>query len=382
MTGGVTIRPVRGRRELKSFIRLPWKIYRDDPLWVPPLMSQVRELLDERRHPFYEGGARARRELFLAWDGGDAVGRVAAIQNHAHDRVHDEKVVFFGFFESIERPDVARGLLEAVEDWGRAHGATVARGPANPSTNYECGMLVEGFNRPPVLMMTYNPRCYPRLVEGCGYAKAKDLYAYISPVHGPSLDRLRRLSERTFKRNPGLETRGADLSRFADEVDLVRRMYNAAWEDNWGFVPMSDGEIDWLAKELKPLVEPSLLRMAFVDGDPVGFLLTVPDFNPVLQDLDGSPLRHPLRALKHLLFTKTSDMEGLRLILLGMAEEYRKRGIEGVLMAEGLQVALDKGFRWAEYSWILEDNELTKRATRLMEGELYKIYRMYDKPLG
>jgi hypothetical protein len=377
----VTIKRVGGRADLTRFVDLPWKIYRGDPNWVPPLKASVRELVDARRHPFYDEGRGAEIELFLAWEGRDVVGRVAAIQNHAYNRFHDENVVFFGFFESIDRPDVARDLLTAVEAWAAERNASAVLGPMNPSTNYECGLLIEGFARPPALMMTYNPDWYPRLIAGAGYTKAKDLHAYISPVHGASLQRLQRLAERTRKRNPGLETRGADLSDFAGEVALVQEIYNSAWDRNWGFVPMSDAEIEWLAKELKPLVQKDLLRFALYEGEPVAFLLTMPDWNPVLADLDGSPWRHPIRTLKHVLKSKPETMEGLRLFTLGVKADHRKRGIEGILLGEGLEKSLEIGYEWCEYSWILEDNELTKRTVRLMDGELYKVYRVYQKPV-
>jgi len=375
----VKVAAVRGRSDRARFINLPWSIYHGDPNWIPPLKASVRELLDEESHPFYEGGQAAEIELFLAWEGRDVVGRVAAILNHSHNRVHDENVVFFGFFETIDRPDVARDLLSAVESWAGEKGATAVRGPMNPSTNYECGLLIEGFARPPVLMMTYNPPSYPRLIEGAGYAKVKDLHAYISPVHGASLKRLQRLADRTRDRNPTLSTRGADLANFEREVNLFQEIYNSAWEKNWGFVPLSDTEITWLAKELKPLVQRDLLRFALDDGQPVGFLLVMPDWNPVLADLDGSPWRHPFKTLHHVLKSKPETMEGIRLFTLGVKAEHRKRGIEGILIGEGLQKSLEIGYDWCEYSWILEDNEVTKRTVRLMDGELYKIYRIYEK---
>jgi GNAT superfamily N-acetyltransferase len=356
-------------------------LYRDDPVWVPPLRSSVRHMLDQRHHPFYSGGSEAEAELFLYWEGRDVVGRVAAIVNHAHNRFQNENVAFFGFFESIQRPDVARELLAAAEAWAAERGVDAVRGPMNPSTNYECAMLVEGFTRPPVLMMTYNPPYYPRFVEGAGYKAVKDLYAYISPVHGTSLDRLEKLAERTRRRNPGLTTREVDLKDFAAEVRKVKEIYNDAWTENWGFVPMSDAEIDWLGKELKDLVLPGLTRFALVDDHPVGFLLCVPDWNPVMGDLDGSPIRHPLRTLKHLVSTRPGTLEGLRLILLGVRPAFRNRGIEGILLGEGLRIAVDTGYQWCEYSWILEENELTKRLVRLMDGEKYKTYRVYEKEL-
>jgi len=378
----VIVRPVHGRADRARFIDLPWKIYRGDRNWVPPLKATVRELLDVDRHPFYDGGKAAEIELFLAWEGPDVIGRIAAIHNHVHNRVHEENVVFFGFFETIDRPDVARELLAAVEKWATEREAAAVLGPMNPSTNYECGLLVEGFGRPPVLMMTYNPPSYARFIEGAGYGKAKDLHAYISPVHGASLSRLRRLADRTRMRNPGLETRSSNLDDFAREVGLVQDIYNSAWEKNWGFVPMSDAEIEWMAKELKPLVQPDLLRFALYEGEPVAFLLTIPDWNPVLADLDGSPWRHPLRTLRHLFKSRPETMEGLRVITLGVKADHRKRGIEGILLGEGLEKSLEIGYSWCEYSWILEDNELTKRAVRLMDGELYKVYRIYEKVLS
>ena len=205
---------VSGRADLTAFVNLPFTLYRNDPNWVPPLKADVRKLLDRNRHPFYDNGREAEIELFLARDGRQVVGRIAAVLNHAHNRAHEENIGFFGFFESVNRPEVANALLTAAEDWARKRDVDVVRGPANPSTNYECGLLVDGFDRPPVLMMTYNPRWYADLIEGAGYAKAKDLYAYFSPVHDDSLPRLQKLAARAQRRNPGLTTRSADLKHF------------------------------------------------------------------------------------------------------------------------------------------------------------------------
>ena len=378
--GGITVRAVEGRSDRSAFVNFPWSLYSHDPLWIPPLKAAVRQILDVAKHPFYSENS-AEIELFLAWRGGRVVGRIAAILNHGFNRFQSSNEVHFGFFECIDDGDVARSLFGAVESWGRQRGSDAVLGPFNPSTNYECGLLIDGFERPPVVMMTYNPSYYPGLVEGAGYDKAKDLLAFVSPVQGRSLERLQKLANRTRKRNPGMETRGADLKHFDGEVRAVQEIYNTAWEKNWGFVPMNDGEIKVLAAELKPLVEPGLLRFAFIDGEPAGFLLCLPDWNPVLKDFDGSPWRHPLKTLKHLTRTKASDMEGLRLITLGVKAEHRKRGLEGVLIAEGLEVALRLGYSWCEYSWILEDNELIKGTIRLMDGELYKRYRVFRKGL-
>jgi len=378
----VRVDRVAGRSDLAAFINLPFTLYGKDPNWVPPLKADVRKLLDQEHHPFYDGGREAERELFLAREGRTVVGRIAVIVNHAHNRAHDENVAFFGFFETVNRPEVAGALLAAAEEWTRERGVDAVRGPANPSTNYECGLLVEGFDSPPVLMMTYNPPWYADLVEGGGYAKAKDLYAYISPVHDASLERLKKLAARAVRRNPGLTTRSINLKDFEAEVALVKELYNAAWEKNWGFVPVSSAEFDALARELKDLVHPDLVRIAFIDDEPVGFILTVPDWNPVLKDIGGSLWRHPIKLIRHMLFTKPESLAGIRLILLGMKEGFRNRGIESLLFANGIEVALEAGYEWCEYSWILEDNERTKNTVRLMGGELYKTYRMYEKGLG
>lgn len=377
----VAVRPVRRRSERSAFLNLPWKLYSRDPLWVPPLKASMRALLDVEHHPFYQGGEGAEAEFFLAWEGRDPIGRVAAIENHAFNSFQGEKVVHFGFFECVERHDVARALISAVESWAKARGINRILGPFNPSTNYECGLLVDGFNRPPVIMMTYNPAYYVSLFEKAGLKKAKDLLAYISKVEDQSLSRLERLAERTRKRHPELETRGADLSHFEGELEAFKAIYNQAWERNWGFVPMNEGEIQAMARELRPSLAPELLRFAFIDGEPAGFILALPDWNPVLKDLGGVPWRHPIRTIRHLLRTRPTDLEGLRLITMGVREEFRMRGIEGVLIAESLKIALEMGYHWCEYSWILEDNELTKRAVRLMDGELYKTYRIYEKKL-
>ncbi len=368
--------PVTSGRGLRSFVALPWRLYAGDPCWVPPLRKQVRGLLD-RRHPFYAGG-NADRELFLAYRGGRVVGRVAAVLNRAHNRYHDDRWGFFGFFECEDDAGAADALVAAAGDWLREQGCDRVVGPASPSTNYECGLLVEGFDSPPTVMMTYNPPRYAELLESAGLAKIKDLYAYQSPVHPKSLERLRRVTERAQRREPELRTRAVNLKDFESEIAIIREIYNAAWQDNWGFVPASETEFEWLARDLKPLVDPPLLRIAFMGDAPAGFLLALPDVNPALAVLDGS-LINPLRLLRATLLGRRRV--GLRLITMGVKDEFRLRGIEGVMFYEGLDAALQRGYSWCEYSWILEDNELAKRTVRLMDAAHTKTYRMYSKTL-
>jgi len=376
MAAPLRVAPVAGRSELRRFVNLPWRLYDGDPYWVPPLKKQVRGLLDTS-HPFYEGG-RAQRELFLARRGDRIVGRVAAIVNRAHNEFHSDDNGFFGFFECEDDAEAAAGLVEAAALWVRERGCTALAGPVNPSTNYEAGLLVQGFDSSPAVMMTYNPRRYVELLEGAGLTKFKDLYAYSSPVHAGSLERLERFAERARRREPDLVTRDVDLREFNREVALIREVYNAAWEDNWGFVPVSEAEFEWLARDLKPLVDPELLRIAFMGDEPVGFLLALPDVNPALAVLNGS-MWNPIRLLQAMLIGRRRA--GLRLITMGVKEEFRLRGVEGVMFYEGLSAALRRGYSTCEYSWILEDNELAKRTVRLMNADLTKTYRIYHRAL-
>jgi hypothetical protein len=376
MAGDLHIAVVENGAELRRFVNLPWRLYDGDLYWVPPLKRQVRGLLD-RRHAFYANGA-ADRQLFLARRGDRVVGRVAAIVNRAYNAYHSDRSGFFGFFECEDDPAATGGLLGAAADWASQRGCTSLVGPVNPSTNYEAGLLVEGFDSAPTVMMTYNPRRYVELIEGAGFTKAKDLFAYASPVHPGSLDRLRRFAEKTREREPKLRTRPVELKEFAREVATIRDIYNSAWEKNWGFVPVSEGEFDALAHDLKPLVDPSLLRIAFIDETPAGFLLAVPDANPALAALDGS-LANPIRLLRAMLIGRRR--EGLRLITMGVKEGFRLRGIEGVMFYEGLAAALERGYTSCEYSWILEDNELAKRTVRLMNATHTKTYRIYQRVL-
>jgi hypothetical protein len=376
-TAPVRVAAVASRRDLRGFIELPWRLYHGDPYWVPPLRSQVRSLLS-RRHPFYADGA-ADRELFLAYRGKRVVGRIAAIENRAHNAFHSDRWGFFGFFECEDDPAAAAALVDAAAVWLADRGLEAVLGPVSPSTNYECGLLIQGFDSPPTVMMPYNPRRYGDLLEGAGLTKAKDLYAFQSPVHPRSLARLERLAERSRDREPAMQTRAVELRHFAAELESIREIYNRAWERNWGFVPASEAEFEWLAREIRPLVDAPLLRLAFIGDDPAGFLLALPDVNPALAVLNGSML-NPYRLLRATLLGRRRV--GLRLLTLGVKEQYRMRGIEGVLFFEGLQASLDRGYRWCEYSWILEDNELAKRTVRLMDAELSKVYRIYSRPIG
>ncbi len=365
---------VSDRRGVDQFIRFPWRVYKGNPNWVPPLTSEVKFVLSDK-NPFFH---HAEAAYFLARDGDEVFGRIAAIIDRNHINIHNEQAGFFGFFECLPEPAVARALLDAAAQWLKNRDIEIMRGPMNPSTNDECGFLAEGFDSPPMIMMTYTPPYYLDFMEKCGLSKAKDLYAYISIIKEVAAgDRLEKLSARVKARLPGLTIRPMNMKNFIKELAAVKEIYNSAWSKNWGFVPMTDDEIDSMAKRLKPLVVPDLAVMAEVDGKPAGFMLTVPDYNQVLARLNGK--LGLLEIIKFLWYSR--KITDIRVIIMGIKEEYRKKGIEGLLFFESFIAAQRKGYTRSEMSWVLEDNVLVQKGCELMGGKVYKKYRIYEKRL-
>ncbi len=303
--------------------------------------------------------------------------------DRAHNDFHEEKVVFFGFFESVDDPEVAGRLFDAAALWGRERKMQVLRGPANPSLNDEAGLLVDGFDSPPVFMMTYNPRSYPALLEGAGFRKAKDLLAYWFDVAPEPQARLDRLSERVARNEPDVVIRAITKRSLQADLPKVRDVYNSAWEKNWGFVPMTPDEMDFMAGRLKPLLDEKFVFLAErrrKDGslEPVAFLMAMPDYNLPIAATGGRLL--PFGWLKFLL--KQRKIRTLRVVTLGIKSEYRKRGLNAVMFAAGLRAALERGLTGVEVSWLLEDNDLVIRSVKMFGGRLYKTYRIYDRPIG
>lgn len=375
-TAAPLVVPARDRRLLERFIRLPWSIYRDDPAWVPPLLSDVRKVLD-RSHPFHR---HAEVEYFLALRDERPVGRIAAIVNHAYNEFHETKTGFIGLFESVDDEGVAAALFEAATDWLRDRGMPEALGPFNLSTNdelYSPGVLLDGFDRAPALLMAHTPPYYARLFEGAGWTKARDLLAYWLEADAPP-QRLVRALDRVAGGIEGLEIRPMDLRRLDREVERVKEVYNAAWERNWGFTPLTDAEIAHMAKDLKPIIDTRLALLAEVHGEPVGFALALPDFNQVLKRLNGRLL--PFGIFKVLWYRRRIDRA--RIFTLGVKPAYRRTGIDALLYLRIFQNGIPAGFRKGEASWILEDNWGMRRALERMGGFVYKTYRVYGKPLA
>jgi GNAT superfamily N-acetyltransferase len=368
----VAIHRVEPPRDVETFLRLPWQIYRGPPHWVPPLLQDVRFKLDRSRHPFFE---HARMELFLARRGPQVVGRVAAIVDDRHNEFHKERTGFFGMFECADDPEAAGALFAAAELWCKDAGMDRLRGPMNLSMNDECGFLLEGFDSDPVLMMPYNPRYYLALAEGYGLAKIKDLYAFLKDEVGV-VDRIATLVERVKKRE-GVVVRPLDMRRLEADVAAIQEIYNSAWEPNWGFVPMTASEMDLMAKQLKPIAEPELVLFAEVGGRPVGVSITLPDYNHVLKHLNGR--LGPIGILKWFYYKRR--ITGLRSLVFGLLPEYRRTGINTVLYYETEVRGARLGYKWCEMSWNLEDNDLINRFDAAVGGKLYKKYRIYEKAI-
>src|SRR5271157_2187389 len=275
----ISVLPVHSKSDEKRFIRFLWDIYANDPLWVPPLMMDREKLIDRKKNPFY---AHSDMELFLAERNGKVVGRIGAIINHNHNKEHNENIGFFGFYESINDQAVANALFDAARKYLQSKGVTAMRGPANPSVNDEYGLLVEGFDRSPVVLMTYNPPYYGTLFEKYGFKKLKDLFAYLLDQDTVYSERFVRFNE-IVKQREGLTFRSIDMKHFKEEVDRIKVMYNKAWSKNWGAVPMTDAEFDALAADLKPVVVPELIIIAEAKGKPIGFALSLPDINVPLK---------------------------------------------------------------------------------------------------
>ncbi|PLX31804.1 MAG: hypothetical protein C0600_04625 [Ignavibacteria bacterium] len=368
----ITVRPVSGSAETKRFIKLQWKFYDGDRNWVPPLMMDRKKLLNLEKNPFYK---HSQIQLFIAERNGEAVGRIAAIVNDNHNKVHEDKVGFFGFFECIDHQETADALFDAAAQWLRTKGMDTMRGPLNPSVNDEIGMLVKGFDSPPVILMTYNPRYYPLLCEGYGMKKAKDLYAYLlenKKVVTPKLERGQQLVRDRYN----ITIRNLDFKNLDRDVVILKDLYNRSWEKNWGAVAMTDEEFDFLAKDLVQVVGKfkDLVFMAVRDGEPVGFALCLPDLNQVLIHNRNGGL---LGAGWHMM-TKTKHIDLVRIIVLGVLPAHRNKGIDAVMYHEVVHRAAAHGVLLGEASWVLEDNEPMNKGAKLMNAEQYKTYRIYD----
>jgi hypothetical protein len=366
----------RGRRDVRRFLDVSYGIYRDDPHWVAPLRADLAKVFTDA-NPLFQ---HAQMQLWVAVRSGRDVGRIAGIVDAHYNHQQGEPGAFFGFFECVNDPEVSRRLFAEVFAWARGRGLRHILGPMNPTSNDECGLLVDGFGSRPLFMMTYNPRYYPGFIEAEGFAKARDLLAFHVDVARAPLERLDKLAARVRQRNPELTFRAVNKRSLAADLMKIKEIYNTAWEANWGFTPMTDAEIDFMAGRLKPLLVEGLVWVVESPTEPVGFMLAVPDYNQPLQPLRGRLLTPRLLGFLPYLF-QWKYPPWCRVVILGTKVEYRNRGLEAVMLSEGFKTGLRVGFTDAEASWILEDNEPMVRFMGTFGGKVYKTYRLYERRL-
>jgi len=367
------VKPVTHPRDREAFIRLPWRIYENDPRWTPPLLADQRKFFDPARNPFFE---HAEVALFLALDAaGRPAGRIALTVDRAHNDFHAEQTGFFGFFEAVDDPRAGRCLLDHARQWFKSRGLLKMAGPMNLSTNHECGLLIEGFDSLSTLGIPYNPPRYQEILEGWGLKKARDLVS-LSLVPTAVPEYLERAVARIARRNR-FSLRPFSMDRFEAELDLLWEIYNSAWEKNWGFVPMTRKEFLFAANDMKAIVRPGLCFIAEVEGQPAGFSLTLPNINPLLKELDGRLL--PFGWLRFLLGKKRID--SFRVITLGIKKPFRRMGIDVAFYHATYRELVKIRASQVEMSWILEDNIPMLDPIRRIGGKEHKRHRLYERHL-
>lgn len=371
----ITIKAVSTRRDLKDFVMLPFRLYKKDPNWVAPLIGEQYKFLSPKTNPFFQ---HSEAQLFIAYKDGDVVGRISAHTNVQHNKEHKDNIGFFGFFECIEDQEVANALLSKATEWNRARGKNGIRGPLNFTINDECGLLVKGFDTPPMVMMTHALPYYQTLIANAGFAKAMDMFAFYS-VKTEIPERLERLYEVLLKRTGvTIHSLSRDKVQRRKDLETVFKLYTDAWQYNWGHVPLTNAEFHHLVDELMPLADPDLVLFAEKDGVPVGFSLTLPNYNEVLKAMNGRV--NPLTLIKALIAKKR--MTSARVITMGILHEYHGRGIDAIFHYISYKKGIPKGYVRGEFSWILETNTMMIRVAEMLEAEPYKTYRLYEKPFS
>lgn len=371
-----TITEAKTKADIDDFIKVPFGIYKDNPYWVPMLISESRKFFDRDSNPFF---LHSEAKFFVAKKDGKPIARIAGIHNTRHNEFNNENIGFFGFFECPDDQTLANDLFDAAAAYLKSKNLDAIRGPANYSSNDDWGMLTNAFDSMPVFQMPYNPEYYLKLAEGYGFEKIKDLLAYYLDDSNNLPDKFRRVASR-IKAKHNIEVRKINMSDFDNELLIVREVYNKAWSQNWGFVPMTEEEILHTADDFKKIVDPNVVLFGFVGGKPAAFSLALPDINPVFRKMNGRLL--PFGVFKFLWHTKIKrSATGIRLMALGVVPEYQKLGIDAVFYVDSYDFGTAVGYKWVEMSWILEDNAMMTRAAAMMGGTPYKRYRLFEKKL-
>lgn len=376
----IEIQTITSSKDWKRFVDLPWSLYRGNPYWVPPLRIAVRDVLSVKKNPFFR---HAKLLPLIAIRDREVVGRIVGVVDQAYNAFHQEQTGFFGFFESIDDKEVSDSLLDQVTEWARAQGMERVLGPVNPSTNHECGLLIEGFDKSPRIMMTYNPPYYAKLIEDYGLVKAKDLQAWDVDSNNSFTQRLIKIADRQRKRSK-ITVREVNMKSFDQEVDIMLDIYNSAWEKNWGFVPMDEVEFRHMAKEMKMIIDPRLLLIVYVEGEPAAFGLTLPNINQVFHKIgDGRLLPFGIFKLLWHYFGpgRQSTVTETRILALGIKPKFRNLGLGSLLYVEYVKRSPATGAPVGEASWILEDNKDMIASLKSMNAILTRRYRIYQKSI-
>lgn len=376
----ITVVECTTKAERRRFIAFQWEVYQGDPYWVPPLMSEREAFWDRDRNPFFE---HSDATMFMAMRDGRVVGTIAAVHNTRHLRYHPDGAGFFGGFEVIRDYAAAQALFDAAGAWLKARGLATMRGPATLDLNGECGLLVDGFDMEPMVLMPYNPRYYQEFIERYGFVKAMDLWQWWNPTEvalESTSGRFARVAELAMKRGK-FTLRHADFKRLDDEIGVLKQIYSgddSAWKDNWGNIPLTDHEIDHLVKGLKQFADPELIFVAEKEGKPVAIALSLPNVNRPLRKAYPSPRTPEILTLLKFVWYRRTMIDAVRFVLLGVLPEFRAAGLDAALILETLKVVARKGYRGGELGWVLETNEAMNRVNKLGGGSVYKTYRMYD----
>jgi GNAT superfamily N-acetyltransferase len=383
MSSQLAVRPVTTDAEHQAFLKMPWKVYKDDPNWTAPIWSEHVKFFDSARNP--ELG-HIEMQKYVAWRGDEPVGTIIALVNRAYNDYHKENVGWFGQFELINDPEVGAALLGSAEEWLRAKGVSKMMGPATYSTNSEIGLLVQGHDTPSMILMPYHKAYYQCFVEDCGMVKHIDLWAWWLDAEAMKknpeqpMERFGRLAAKIRQRR-NYTVRTVDMKHFDKEVEHVKRLYNEAWAKNWGFIPLNDGEIDALAEGMKAMLDPNIVVVVEVKGEVVGFAIPVPDVFQPMRKAKMKPGEPEFWQLLKLIWhwKIAGKIDRVRVWGMGVVEEHRGTGIDAVMYYEMLARALPRGYRHIEMSWILETNDMMNRPIVNVGGEVYKTYRVYEK---
>jgi len=379
----ISVRPVESRADMKAFLSMPRACQGDDPMWVAPLNIMVRDQLNPKKNPWFSNG---EMQLFVAERNGALLGRISAQIDHRHLSLRKDSTGFFGFFESVDDQSVADGLFCAAEEWLKEKGMTRVRGPFSLNINEESGLLIEGSESAPRMMMGHAPPHYQTLLENASFEKVRDLYAYLTPMDTALPYKHMKLLQRSIDRTPDLSLRHLDPKNYDRDIRILVDLFNAAWAENWGFVPLTEQDAHHMAKELKLILIPELVCIAFYKDEPAAMAVALPDLNEMIADLGGQPSLKGWVKLAWRILNRRSWCSRTRVPLMGVAPRFKRKSLGSVLalMVIGSirQESLKMNMPICEMSWVLEDNGPTRRSIETIGGRIYKTYRVYEKAIS